>query len=339
MPDIDIVALGEPLVELNQTRAGEPQYQQGFGGDTSNAVIAAARQGALRLPDAGGRGQLRRPAAGTVEGRGRGHVRRGSGPGRPYRSVLRAARPAGPFLQLPAARFRRQPHDAGQSQGQLIERARYLHVSGISLAISTSACDTVFAAIERAHAAGVQVSLDSNLRLRLWPVDRARAILREALRQADLFLPSMDDMQHLTGNDDPERTLDWIRDAGATGVVVLKLGKDGSIIDDGHGRKPVAALGGGGRRHRRGRLLRRQPAGPPLQGRFLGGRGALCQCGGGPVHAGVWRGRAPAQRGAGPGETVGSALDLGSLGPVGVFSDFRLKCQVIRIFRQPVVRW
>ena len=44
MPDIDIVALGEPLVELNQTRAGEPQYQQGFGGDTSNAVIAAARQ-------------------------------------------------------------------------------------------------------------------------------------------------------------------------------------------------------------------------------------------------------------------------------------------------------
>lgn len=49
-------------------------------------------------------------------------------------------------------------------------------------------------------------------------------------------------MQHLTGNDDPERTLDWIRDAGATGVVVLKLGKDGSIIDDGKTRTPVAAL-------------------------------------------------------------------------------------------------
>ena len=337
MPDIDIVALGEPLVELNQTRAGEPQYQQGFGGDTSNAVIAAARQ-ALRLPDAGGRGQLRRPAAGTVEGRGRGHVRRGSGPGRPYRSVLRAARPAGPFLQLPAARFRRQPHDAGQSQGQLIERARYLHVSGISLAISTSACDTVFAAIERAHAAGVQVSLDSNLRLRLWPVDRARAILREALRQADLFLPSMDDMQHLTGNDDPERTLDWIRDAGATGVVVLKLGKDGSIIDDGHGRKPVAALveavdATGAGDCFAGSLLARRCKGDSWEDavRYANVAAALSTLGYGAVE--------PAQRGAGPGETVGSALDLGSLGPVGVFSDFRLKCQVIRIFRQPVVRW
>ena len=325
MPDIDIVALGEPLVELNQTRAGEPQYQQGFGGDTSNAVIAAARQGALRLPDAGGRGQLRRPAAGTVEGRGRGHVRRGSGPGRPYRPVLRAARPAGPFLQLPAARFRRQPHDAGQSQGQLIERARYLHVSGISLAISTSACDTVFAAIERAHAAGVQVSLDSNLRLRLWPVDRARAILREALRQADLFLPSMDDMKHLTGNDDPERTLDWIRDAGATGVVVLKLGKDGSIIDDGHGRKPVAAL-----RWRRSTPPARATASPaacwPAAARAIPGRTRCAMpMWRRPCPRWVWRGRAPAQRGAGPGETVGSALDLGSLGPVGVFFGFQAK--------------
>jgi len=124
----------------------------------------------------------------------------------------------------------------------LIERARFLHVSGISMAISTTACDTAFAAIARAHAAGVQVSLDSNLRLRLWPVDRARAILREAMRAADVFLPSMDDMQHLTGNDDPERTLDWIRDGGAPGVVVLKLGKDGSIIDDGHTRTPMPAL-------------------------------------------------------------------------------------------------
>ena len=42
----DIVALGEGMVEFNQTRPGEPQYLQGFGGDTSNAAIAAARAGA-----------------------------------------------------------------------------------------------------------------------------------------------------------------------------------------------------------------------------------------------------------------------------------------------------
>src|SRR5690606_27085402 len=46
MADFDIVGLGEALIEFNQTRRGEPQYLQGYGGDTSNAVIAAARQGA-----------------------------------------------------------------------------------------------------------------------------------------------------------------------------------------------------------------------------------------------------------------------------------------------------
>ena len=43
----DILAPGEPMVEFNQTRADdERSYHLGFAGDTSNAVIAAARQGA-----------------------------------------------------------------------------------------------------------------------------------------------------------------------------------------------------------------------------------------------------------------------------------------------------
>ena len=44
----DVVAIGEPMVEFNQTNTGEPRYFQGFGGDTSNMAIAVARQGARR---------------------------------------------------------------------------------------------------------------------------------------------------------------------------------------------------------------------------------------------------------------------------------------------------
>src|SRR5437868_998506 len=44
---IDVLAIGEPMVEFNQTgEGGGRQYLQGFGGDTSNFAIAAARQGA-----------------------------------------------------------------------------------------------------------------------------------------------------------------------------------------------------------------------------------------------------------------------------------------------------
>ena len=44
---LDIVSIGEPMVEFNQTGAdGGRTYLQGFGGDSSNFAIAAARQGA-----------------------------------------------------------------------------------------------------------------------------------------------------------------------------------------------------------------------------------------------------------------------------------------------------
>jgi 2-dehydro-3-deoxygluconokinase len=43
----DVLALGEAMVEFNATRSEDARtWLQGFGGDTSNAAIAAARLGA-----------------------------------------------------------------------------------------------------------------------------------------------------------------------------------------------------------------------------------------------------------------------------------------------------
>lgn len=41
----DLLCLGEAMVEFNQSR-DDGRYLQGFGGDTSNCAIAAARLGA-----------------------------------------------------------------------------------------------------------------------------------------------------------------------------------------------------------------------------------------------------------------------------------------------------
>lgn len=227
MADYDIIALGEALIEFNQTEPGRDQYLQGYGGDTSNAVIAAARAGARcaylsRVGDDAFGAQLlalwRREGV-DVAGvavdadahTGVYFVQHG-----PQGHVFNYLRRGSAASRMTAA---------GLERG-MIGRARFLHVSGISLAISGSACDAVFAALEHARQTGVQTSLDSNLRLRLWPLARARAILREAMAAVDLFLPSMDDMRHLTGHEDADATLDWIRAAGAAGVVVLKLGRE-----------------------------------------------------------------------------------------------------------------
>ena len=46
---VDLLCMGEPMLEFNQLPPGPDgarNYLQGFGGDTSNAAVAAARQGA-----------------------------------------------------------------------------------------------------------------------------------------------------------------------------------------------------------------------------------------------------------------------------------------------------
>ena len=44
---LDVVAIGEAMIEFNAARAADPDtFLQGFGGDTSNMAIAAARLGA-----------------------------------------------------------------------------------------------------------------------------------------------------------------------------------------------------------------------------------------------------------------------------------------------------
>jgi 2-dehydro-3-deoxygluconokinase len=240
MKDFDLVALGEPLIEFNQTVAGEPNYRQGFGGDTSNTTIAAARQGArcaylTRVGDDAFGDALR--ALWRAEGIDDAGVL--TDPQAPTGIYFVTHGPSGhtfSYLRAGSAASRMQPEDLAHG---LIERARFLHVSAISQAISVSACDTVFAALARARRAGTQVSYDSNLRLRLWPLERARAILRETLSAVDWFLPSLDDMQTLTGIAEPEAILDWSRAAGARRIV-LKLGRLGAVLDDGTQRIAVA---------------------------------------------------------------------------------------------------
>jgi 2-dehydro-3-deoxygluconokinase len=151
-----------------------------------------------------------------------------------------------------------------------IAAAKVLHLSGISAAISDSACDTCFAAIEIARSAGVRVSFDTNLRLKLWPLARARATMRELIRQADICLPSYEDIRAISGLDDPDALADYCLGLGAS-AVALKLGPDGSLIATPERRvrirphpcKPVDATGAGDTFG--GALLARLVAGDDLE--------------------------------------------------------------------------
>jgi len=225
----DIVSLGEPMVEFNQIDPSAPSFLQGFGGDTSNAAIAAARQGArvgyvTRIgADTFGDLLLDLWARENVDTQG--VARDPTAHTAVYFVTHGPNGHAFSYLRAGSAASRMTPQELPLN---LIRQCKWLHVSGISQAISASACDSVFTAIRTAREAGARVSFDSNLRLRLWPLDRARAVIRETVGMSDLFLPSIDDARELSGLSDPDAILDWCFEADAR-AVVLKLGSEGAI--------------------------------------------------------------------------------------------------------------
>src|SRR5258708_8322054 len=188
----DIVTIGEPLFELNQGR-GENVFRPGHGGDTSNCAIAAARQGAsVAYVTAIGADQFGESflKLWADEGVDTSAVKQSQtahtglyfvthGPDGHVFSYMRAG----------SAASRMTPDDV---PAEVIRGAKVLHASGISQAISSHAADAVFTAMRIAPGAGATVSYDPNLRLRLWPLARVRALMHPAARLTDILRPGAD---------------------------------------------------------------------------------------------------------------------------------------------------
>jgi 2-dehydro-3-deoxygluconokinase len=223
-----IVSIGEPMVEFNQAKPGERSFLQGFGGDSSNMIVAAARSGARTAyvtrvgDDEFGRMLLalwKREGVDTSAVIVDREAQTGAyfvthGPQGHVFSYLRSG----------SAASRMRPEDLPD-----LNQASAVHASGISMAISQSACDTVLAAFERAKG---KKSFDSNLRLKLWPLARARAMIGAAAAMTDYFFPSIEDARQLSGLEPVDENLAWAHGLGAK-TVFLKLGADGVVVSDG----------------------------------------------------------------------------------------------------------
>lgn len=224
----DIIALGEPLYELNQQPDG--RYLPGFGGDTSNVVIAAARLGSHCAYI----GKLGNDPFGDAiaelwarEGVDSSQVARHATAQTGLYLVTHGERGHQfSYYRKGSAASLMRPEDV---HIDAIARAKYLHVSGISQAISETARDAVFAAIAVARAAQVAVSYDTNLRTRLWPVETARPAIERAAALSSLTKTSLEDAEALTGLTDPQAIAAHFLKLGA-GAVIVTLGAKGVHI-------------------------------------------------------------------------------------------------------------
>jgi 2-dehydro-3-deoxygluconokinase len=114
-----------------------------------------------------------------------------------------------------------------------IEEADYLHLTGITPALSESCRETTFAAIERAREASATVSFDPNIRHKLWESEETmRRTLLELVEESDIVLPGIEEGRALFDADTPEDIAAACRGRGAT-VAVVKLGAEGALVADG----------------------------------------------------------------------------------------------------------
>lgn len=207
--------------------------EQGFGGAESNVAVGAARLGV----SVGWFGVLGNDPFGhmivkTLRGEGvdvsRAKLSDEAPTGLMFRETV-AGRLAVHYYRQHSAASRMTPDDLDEAY---IRGSKLLHVTGITAALSDSGRKTVIRAMEIAREAGVPVSFDPNLRLKLWSIEEARKTLLPMAELADYFMPGWDELQLLYETQDWEKVAERLTALKAISVVKSK-GDRTIVLHDG----------------------------------------------------------------------------------------------------------
>lgn len=109
-----------------------------------------------------------------------------------------------------------------------IASAKYLHVSGVTLAVSDSMAKTAQRAMEIAKENKVTVAFDANLRMKMWTAAQARETIDRILHLTDVAFCGIEEGEVLFGTTDPDAQAEALQNYGIH-TVIIKVGKDGAI--------------------------------------------------------------------------------------------------------------
>jgi 2-dehydro-3-deoxygluconokinase len=154
--------------------------------------------------------------------------------------MIREVRAAGTsevvYWRRGSAGSRLSAQDVRAAEG-LFGDMRWLHVTGVTPALSPTAAAAVDAAIDRARLGGATVSLDLNIRRQLWSEEDAAKGLAAIAARCDVVLGGLEEVALTAGRVttlaaggavDPETAAEAMLGLGPRSVVV-KLGPDGAL--------------------------------------------------------------------------------------------------------------
>jgi 2-dehydro-3-deoxygluconokinase len=233
----EVVTLGECLVALVAASPGPLAetvvFERHVAGAEANAAVGLARLG------------HRVAYIGRVGGDGFGTaiVRKLRGEavnvealvvddGAPTGVMIRERRALGAanvlYYRAGSAGSRLSPADV-DAAANVFKGARWLHVTGITPALSPTARAAVERAIALARDARLTISLDLNMRRKLWSDAEAALVLRDLAARVDVVMGDEDEVRLVTGSKESGDAL--TRALGAS-TSIVKLGAYGAAASD-----------------------------------------------------------------------------------------------------------
>jgi len=235
---LDILTLGEALVEIMRTDLNQPLHRPGpfIGPYPSGApfifAVQAARLGARVAAigavgeDAFGECLVEQLRADGVDLRGI-RVLKGYATGVAFVAYFSDGSRDFVFHVRHAAAGQLAPDIIGED---LFEGLRVLHLMGSTLSIHDEALGAGLRALKLAQKYGARLCFDPNLRPQLMPVERAREVFAPFMAAADVIIPTADEARLLTGQDTLEAAVAALLATRPDRIVIITQGKEGCTV-------------------------------------------------------------------------------------------------------------
>ncbi len=124
-------------------------------------------------------------------------------------------------------------------QPALFEGLRCFHIMGSTLSMSESVLAVCREALDMAIEAGALISFDPNLRPELLPADQARIAFAPFIAAADIFLPTEAELLQLTTAGTAQEAIDDLMAGRPDRTIVVTRGADGCSVYSADGRVNV----------------------------------------------------------------------------------------------------
>ena len=112
----------------------------------------------------------------------------------------------------------------------LFETLRCLHLMGSTLAISEQALATGIKALQLAKSNGVKFSFDPNLRPELMSTDRAKEVFAPFVEVADVLIPTEEELLSLTDSKTVDSAIDLLMSENPAQIIIMTQGKAGCTV-------------------------------------------------------------------------------------------------------------